>query len=104
MLSFLEATIIMLSILPILWFVHRGVIVPVRKITHVAESISKGQDADIDASALSPDSRNEIDQLTLATSRMRSSFSIAMRKMKEARAAANKATKYAQALKNKGDT
>lgn len=104
MFSFIEAGVIFLSILPILWFVRRSVIIPVRKITHVAESISRGHDADIDASNLSPDSPNEIDQLTLATSRMRASFAIAMRKMKEARATANKAVKYAQNVKKNSDS
>lgn len=103
MISLIEVGVIVLSILPILWFIHRSVIVPVRRITHVADSISKGKDAPIDAADLSPDSRNEIDQLTLATSRMRSSFSIAMRKMKEARSAANKATRYAKSLEKKGE-
>lgn len=98
MFSFVEAGVIFMSILPILWFVRRSVILPVRKITHVAESISKGKEAQIDAAQLSPESANEIDQLTLAMSRMRSSFSIAMRKMKEAREEAKKAEQYAQDL------
>lgn len=103
MISLLEVGVIVLSILPILWFIRHSVIVPVRRITFAADSISKGQDANIDAADLSPDSRNEIDQLTLATSRMRSSFSIAMRKMKEARTAANKAKKYAKSLQDRKD-
>ena len=98
MFSFVEVGVIFLSILPILWFVRRSVIVPVRKITHVAESISKGKEAEIDAEQLSPDSANEVDQLTLAMSRMRSSFAIAMRKMKEAREATKKAEAYARKL------
>lgn len=101
MFSFAEAAVIFLSILPILWFVRQAVILPVRKITHVAESISKGKEAEIDAAHLSPESVNEIDQLTLAVSRMRSSFSIAMRKMKEAREAAKKAEQHAQELEKK---
>ncbi len=103
MFSFVEAGVIIMSILPILWFIRRSVILPVRRITHVAESISKGKEAEIDAANLSPDSRNEIDQLTLATSRMRASFAIAMRKMKEARETANKAVKYAQSISSKSD-
>jgi methyl-accepting chemotaxis protein len=98
MFSFAEAAIIFISILPILWFVRRAVILPVRKITLVTESISKGKEAEIDAAQLSPESANEIDQLTLAVSRMRSSFSIAMKKMKEAREAAKNAEQYAQEL------
>ncbi len=101
MFSFAEAAIIFISILPILWFVRKAVILPVRRITFVAESISKGREADIDAAELSPESANEIDQLTLAVSRMRSSFSIAMKKMKEAREAAKNAEKYAQDLEKK---
>lgn len=101
MFSFAEAAIIFISILPILWFVRKAVILPVRRITFVAESISKGKEADIDAAELSPESANEIDQLTLAVSRMRSSFSIAMKKMKEAREAAKHAEQYAQELEKK---
>ncbi len=101
MFSFAEAAIIFISILPILWFVRKAVILPVRRITFVAESISKGKEADIDAAELSPESPNEIDQLTLAVSRMRSSFSIAMKKMKEAREAAKNAENYAQDLEKK---
>jgi len=99
--SFVEVGVIFMSILPILWFVRRSVILPVRKITQVAESISKGREADIDAAQLSPESANEIDQLTLAMSRMRSSFSIAMRKMKEAREEAKRVEEYAQELEKK---
>lgn len=101
MFSVIEVGVIFLSILPILWFIRYSVILPVRRITHVAESISKGKDAVIDASDLSPESNNEIHQLTLATSRMRSSFAIAMRKMKEARETANKAVKYAKSVQKK---
>lgn len=101
MFSFVEVGVILLSILPILWFVRRSVILPVRRITHVAESISKGREAEIDAEKLSPESPNEIDQLTLAMSRMRFSFTIAMKKMKEARESAKNAEHYAQELEEK---
>lgn len=101
MFSFAEAGVIVLSILPILWFVRRSVLIPVRKITQVAESISKGREAEIDAEKLSPESPNEIDQLTLAMSRMRFSFTIAMRKMREAREIAKKAEQHAQDLENR---
>lgn len=50
---------------------------------------------------LNPDSRNEIDQLKLATSRMKTSFNIAIRKMKEARVTAQKAVKVAKSLQEK---
>ncbi len=98
MFSFIEVGVIFLSIIPILWFVRHSVIKPVKKITQVAESISKGKEAEIDADQLSPDSANEIDQLTLAMSRMRSSFAIAMKKMHEARDNAKKAVQYAKKL------
>lgn len=101
MFSFAEAGVIVLSILPILWFVRRSVLLPVRKITQVAESISKGKEAEIDAETLSPDSPNEIDQLTLAMSRMRFSFTIAMRKMKEAREIAKRAEQHIQDMENR---
>lgn len=99
MFSLIEVGIIFLSILPILWFVRRSIIVPVKELTNAAESISRGQESDVDISRVPPDSQNEIHQLMVATSRMRSSFNIATRKMNEARAQADKAMRYARSLK-----
>ncbi len=101
MFSLVEVGIIFLSILPIMWFVRRAIIVPVKTLTAAADNISKGQEADVDISAVPQNSQNEIHQLMLATARMRSSFTIATRKMKEARAQTDKAIRYAKALKAK---
>lgn len=99
MFSLIEVGVIFLSILPILWFVRRSIIVPVKELTNAAESISRGQESDVDISRVPQDSQNEIHQLMVATSRMRSSFTIATRKMNEARAQADKAIRYARSLK-----
>ena len=96
--SLIILAVILLSIVPILWFLRRAVISPVKSLTALAEQISKGQTTDIDTNHIPLDSRNEIHQLMLATSRMRSSFSITLRKLKETRAHADKVTRYAKSL------
>ncbi|TVZ37504.1 HAMP domain-containing protein [Alteromonadaceae bacterium 2753L.S.0a.02] len=98
--SLIEVLVIVLSIVPILWFVRRAVLLPVKRLTHAAEQISKGQETDYDIANVPNKSSNEIHQLMMATARMKNSFNIAMKKMNEARAQANKAIKYAKALKN----
>ena len=95
----LEILAIGFSVLLILWFVRRQIILPVKSITENAEKISKGESADISTEGISSASNNEIDQLTLATSRMATSFTLAMRKMTESRKAAQQAIKVAKALK-----
>jgi methyl-accepting chemotaxis protein len=94
-----EISAIALSILLILWFVRRTIIRPVHELTEMANSISRGQETDLDVSSIPLSSRNEIDQLKLATSRMKTSFNLSIRKVKEARSAAQKAIRVAKALK-----
>lgn len=97
----IEVIAIALSVLGILWFVRRKVIRPVHQLTQVANQISRGETAELDVTDISLNSRNEIDQLKLATSRMKNSFAISMRKMKEARSTAQKAVKVARTLQAK---
>jgi methyl-accepting chemotaxis protein len=97
----LELIAIFVSIGIILWFIRRNIILPVSRLTEVAEKISRGEEAELDTSTLSSESKNEIDQLTLATSRMSKSFSLSMRKTTEARTAAKQAIRVAKALKAK---
>lgn len=92
-----------LSILVILWFVRRRIIRPVHELTNMADNISRGQEADLDVGAIPASSRNEIDQLKLATSRMKTSFNLSIRKLKEARATAQKAIRVAKSLKAQQD-
>jgi HAMP domain-containing protein len=99
--GFLELLAIFASVGVILWFVRRTIIVPVSELTQVAEKISRGEEAELDTKTVNSKSKNEIDQLTLATSRMSKSFSLSMRKTKEARLKAQQAIKVAQALKTK---
>ncbi len=94
-----EILAIALSILVILWFVRRTIIQPVGVLTQMADNISKGQETELDVSSIPLNSRNEIDQLKLATSRMKTSFNLSIRKVKEARAAAQQAIKVAKTLK-----
>jgi len=97
----IEIGAIILSVLLILWFVRRQIIIPVGELTAVAEKISKGETTDFDTSEINRDSKNEIDQLKLATGRMSNSFSLSMRKMNEYRQTTAKAVKVARALKAK---
>ncbi len=95
----IEVLAIGASVLLILWFVRQRIIVPVRTITNMAEKISKGESADIASAGIDSNSKNEIDQLTLATNRMATSFGLAMKKMNESRKAAQQAIRVAKTLK-----
>jgi len=97
--GFIEVVAVFGSVLLILWFVRRQIILPVREITTTAEKISKGESPELVTKGIDSSSANEIDQLTLATNRMATSFSLALKKMAESRKAANQAIKVAKALK-----
>jgi len=98
-----ELGAIVLSILLILWFIRRSIINPVRELTRVAELISRGQPAELNTTQINAASGNEIDQLKLATSRMNTSFALAMRKTHEARKKAQQAIRVAKVLKAQVD-
>ena len=102
--AILELFIVVFSIVLVLWFVRSSIIKPVRELTSAAEKISKGDPVSIDTTTIKAGSKNEVHQLLLATARMRSSFAIAMKKMKEARTTADKAVKYAKALRGQQET
>lgn len=97
----IEIAAIVLSVLVILWFVRRQIIAPVSELTLVAEKISKGESVELDTSTIAKSSKNEIDQLKLATGRMATSFSLSVKKMYEYRQSAAKAIKVAKELKAK---
>lgn len=100
----IEIFAILLSVLMILWFVRKQIINPVKELTDLAEQISMGESAHLDTANISPNSRNEIDQLKLATGRMANSLSLSMRKMTEYKQSAIKAVKVAKALKAQQDS
>jgi methyl-accepting chemotaxis protein len=80
-----EMAVIFLSILPMMWFIRRAIILPIKQITHAADEISRGKDVHVDVTDTVADTKNEIHTLKIATARMRNSFIIAVRKMREAR-------------------
>lgn len=97
-----EMTVIFLSILPMLWFIRRAIILPIREITHAADEISRGKDVHVDVTDTVAGSKNEIHTLKIATARMRNSFIIALRKMREARSQTDKLKQHI-ANKDKSD-
>ncbi len=99
--GFIEMGAIAFSVLLILWFIRRSIILPIRELTTVAEKISTGEADSLDTDKIARESKNEIDQLTLATGRMASSFALSKRKMLEYRQTAAQAVKVAKALKAK---
>jgi len=94
----IELLIILLSILPMIWFIRRAIILPIKHITHAADEISRGKDVHVDVTDTAADSKNEIHTLKIATARMRNSFVIALRKMREAR---KNSDQLKQMLKNR---
>jgi len=85
-----ELALILIPFVIALWFVRSAVVTPIKKLTQAAQDVSTGKDAVIGIEAIDPDTRNEIDQLTLAFNRMRNSTQLAMKKMREARAETDK--------------
>jgi methyl-accepting chemotaxis protein len=87
--GFKEVALIALSLFFALWFVRASLLHPIKALTQVAHDISTGGDAAISTEDIAPDSRNEVHQLILALSRMKNSTQLAIKKMKEAKAAAS---------------
>jgi methyl-accepting chemotaxis protein len=95
-----EIFLIALSFIIAFWFVRSSLIAPIKQLTAAAQNISTGVETPIDTTGISPNSHNEIHQLTLALSRMRNSTYLAMKKMREAKTAAYDLAKK-KASKNK---
>lgn len=85
-----EIVLIFLPFVIALWFVRSAVISPIKKLTEAAHDVSTGKETPIDTAEIDINTSNEIHQLTLALSRMRNSTQLAMKKMREARAEAEK--------------
>jgi len=85
-----EIALIFASFVIALWFVRSAIILPIKKLTEAAHDVSTGKETLIDTSGIDVNTGNEIHQLTLALSRMRNSTYLAMKKMREARAEAEK--------------
>lgn len=85
----LELGLVLMSLVLALWFVRVNLITPIKKLTQCAQEISTGQDAPIHTEGIDLSTRNELDQLVLALSRMRNSTYLAIKKMREARAEAS---------------
>lgn len=85
-----EILLILVPFIIALWFVRSSIISPIKKLTEAAHDVSTGKETPIDTSGIDINTSNEIHQLTLALSRMRNSTHLAMKKMREARAEAEK--------------
>lgn len=85
-----EVALILIPFVIALWFVRSAVIAPIKKLTEAAHDVSTGKDTPVDITGIDINTHNEIHQLTLAVSRMRNSTQLAMKKMREARAEAEK--------------
>lgn len=85
-----EILLILVPFIIALWFVRSSIISPIKKLTEAAHDVSTGKETPIDTSGIDINTSNEIHQLTLALSRMRNSTQLAMKKMREARAEAEK--------------
>jgi len=83
-----EVLLILSSIVLALWFVRSALIAPIKQLTQAAHDISTGKDTHIDTAGIDVNTKNELHQLTLAISRMKSSTHIAIKKMREAKTAA----------------
>jgi methyl-accepting chemotaxis protein len=62
-------------------FIQFAVVKPIRRLTVAAERISVGEAADLGAARISRKSRNEVQQLILATERLRASMTLAMQRL-----------------------
>ncbi|GGY72989.1 hypothetical protein GCM10011613_17520 [Cellvibrio zantedeschiae] len=85
-----EIVLILVPFIIALWFVRAAIISPIKKLTEVAHEVSTGKDTPVDTAGIDLNTHNEIHQLTLALSRMRNSTQLALKKMREARAEAEK--------------
>lgn len=62
-------------------FIQFAVVKPIRRLTIAAERISVGEAADLGAARINRKSRNEVQQLILATERLRASMTLAMQRL-----------------------
>lgn len=85
----LELGLVLMSLVLALWFIRTNLIKPIKRLTQSAQEISTGHDAPINTDGIELNTRNEVDQLVLALSRMRNSTYLAIKKMREARAEAS---------------
>jgi HAMP domain-containing protein len=81
----IEIGLIVLAFVMLYVFMHFGVAKPIRKLTHDAHLISLGKPVQLDLTGVSQKSRNELGQLALAISRLRTSMDLAIRRMKQSR-------------------
>jgi nitrogen fixation/metabolism regulation signal transduction histidine kinase len=62
-------------------FIRFAVVGPIRKLTFATQQISVGKDADLGAAGIDARSGNELDQLALATERLRLSINMAIQRL-----------------------
>lgn len=81
----IEIALVVLAFVMLYVFMHFGVARPIRKLTRDAQLISVGKPVALDLRNVSQTSRNELGQLALAISRLRTSMELAIRRMQQGR-------------------
>ena len=66
-------------------FVRSRVIKPIKNLTDASKSISVGKDVNLDVGKIRENTRNEVDQLTLATDRLKTTVYMAIKRIKRAK-------------------
>jgi methyl-accepting chemotaxis protein len=69
-----QIVLILVSFVISFVFFQFAIVRPIRRLTKVTSQVSVGKKADLDVSGLNPRSANELDQLALATDRLRTSL------------------------------
>jgi len=62
-------------------FMHFAVVQRLKRLTEATQQISLGKPAELSVAKVNPRSRNELDQLALATERLRISINMAIQRL-----------------------
>lgn len=78
----LEIFLIVASFILAFLFMRYGVVVPIKKLTQAADTLSTGTDVNMNVHKIKENSSNELHQLALSLGRLRTSLQIAIQRMK----------------------
>jgi len=80
-----QLLLILAAFIVAMLFMHFAIVTRVAKITEATKLISVGRPADLGVAKIDPKSRNELDQLSLATERLRLSINMAIERLTKKR-------------------
>jgi len=80
-----QLLLILAAFIVAMLFMHFAIVTRVAKITEATKLISVGKPADLGVAKIDPKSRNELDQLSLATERLRLSINMAIERLTKKR-------------------